>query len=115
MQIAIASSSPRIFIEAVIRKIELIDFFDLWVSGEEVERSKPEPDVFLRTAELLNVLPCDCVVIEDSTNGVIAAKKAGMKCIGFKNPNSGHQDLREAALVVSKISEISYFSIEKLF
>lgn len=113
--IAIASSSPRIFIESVIKKIHIVEYFQNWISGEEVPKSKPEPDVFLKAAELLNVNPERCVVIEDSKSGTIAAKSAGMTCIGYKNVNSGNQDLSRADLVVDRISEISYKRMKELF
>lgn len=105
--LTIASSSPRQFIEAVIDKIEIRQYFAIWLSGEEVARSKPEPDIFLKVAALLNVDPHDCLVIEDSTSGIIAAKRAGMRCIGYKNLTSGNQDLSGADLIVNKIEEIS--------
>jgi HAD superfamily hydrolase (TIGR01509 family) len=105
--IAIASSSPLQFIEAVLEKLGLKNYVKLWLSGEEVERSKPEPDIFLKVAELLNVNPNDCIVIEDSSSGVSAAKKAGMRCIGFRNINSGNQNLSGADLIVNKIDEIN--------
>lgn len=111
----IASSSPRIFIEAVIKKINIAKYFDSWISGEEVKKSKPEPDVFLKIAELLEVNPEKCIVIEDSKSGTIAAKKAGMKCIGYKNINSGNQDLSKADKIVEKISEINYKNMKELF
>jgi len=90
----------------VIDKIRIEKYIRTWVSGENIEKSKPEPDIFLKTAELLQVNPRGCVVIEDSKNGVIAAKKAGMRCIGFRNMNSGSQDLSKADLVVDKIQDI---------
>jgi HAD superfamily hydrolase (TIGR01509 family) len=102
---AIASSSPRQFIEAVIEKIGIGHYLTSWISGEEVEHSKPEPDIFLRAAELLNVHPDVCVVIEDSASGTIAAKRAGMKCIGYRNPNSGQQDLSKADLIIDVIDK----------
>ena len=105
--IAIASSSPRQFIEAVLEKLGLKNYVKLWLSGEEVERSKPAPDIFLKVAELLNVNPNDCIVIEDSSSGVSAAKKAGMRCIGFRNINSGNQDLSGADIIVNKIDDIN--------
>jgi HAD superfamily hydrolase (TIGR01509 family) len=102
---AIASSSPRQFIEKVIEKIGLRKYFTIWVSGEEVERSKPAPDIFLKAAGLLNVNPIECIVIEDSSSGTIAAKRAGMKCIGYRNPNSGNQDLSKADLIIDVIKK----------
>jgi HAD superfamily hydrolase (TIGR01509 family) len=111
----VASSSSSMFIKEVIKKLRLEKYIAVWVSGENVERSKPEPDVFLKTAELLQVSPEKCVVIEDSRNGVLAARKAGMKCIGFKNANSGNQDLTKADLVVDSIHGISLKSMAALF
>jgi beta-phosphoglucomutase family hydrolase len=100
---AIASSSPRQFIEKVIEKIGVKQYFTIWISGEEVERGKPEPDIFLKAAGLLNVKPDACIVIEDSASGTIAAKRAGMKCIGYRNVNSGNQDLSNADLIIDEI------------
>ena len=104
--IAIASSSPILFIEAVLAKFEIQDYFKIILSGEEVLKGKPAPDIYLETARLLSLNPSDCLVIEDSKNGVIAAKVAGMKCIGFQNPNSGDQDLSKADFVVNSIDQI---------
>lgn len=105
--VAVASSSSGQFIQEVLKKIKLEKYITKWVSGETVERSKPEPDIFLKTAEVLRVNPKGCVVIEDSKNGVIAAKRAGMKCIGFVNVNSGKQDLSKADIVVDRITGIN--------
>ncbi|MEK3734844.1 MULTISPECIES: HAD family hydrolase [Paenibacillus] len=103
---AIASSSPPVFIEAVLRKFGLQDHFDAVVSGEEVEKGKPAPDVYLKAAELLGVEPQHCMVLEDARHGVAAAKAAGMTCIGFVNPNSGNQDLSQADHIVKSVSEV---------
>lgn len=105
--IAIASSSPRVFIEAVLKKFEIIDLFSCIVSGEEVPKGKPAPDVYLEAASQLGVRPQDCVVLEDSRNGIIAAKAAGMRCIGYVNLNSGIQDLSQADLIVSSVRDIN--------
>ena len=112
--IAIASSSPREFIEAVVKKIGIDQYFKILVSGEEIERSKPEPDIFLKAATLLNVSPTECLVVEDSKSGTIAAKKAGMKCIGYQNVNSGNQDLSNADFIVNDIKEIDIRKVSKL-
>jgi beta-phosphoglucomutase family hydrolase len=109
--IAIASSSPKLFIETVLKKIKIEPYFDFLVSGEEVERSKPEPDIFLKAAQLLNVNPSQCLVVEDSKSGTLAAKKAGMVCIGYWNPNSGNQDLSAADIIISDFNEIDFKKI----
>ncbi|MDF2565921.1 MAG: family hydrolase [Massilibacillus sp.] len=104
---AVASSSPKKIINVILSKFELDDYFKLIVSGQEVSHGKPAPDIFLETAKRLHVAPADCVVIEDSKNGTIAAKKAGMECIGFQNLNSGNQDLSIADVIVDSIAEIN--------
>lgn len=104
---AIASSSPRDFIEVVVSKFQLEDYFSYILSGEEVENGKPAPDIYVETAKKLGIAPEECIVIEDSKNGVLAAKEAGMKCIGFKNINSGEQDLSMADYIVNSIIEIN--------
>jgi len=104
--IAIASSSPKLFIEAVLKKIKIEKYFAFLVSGEEVGNSKPEPDIFLKAARLLNAEPSQCLVIEDSKSGTMAARRAGMKCIGYQNPNSGNQDLSEADIILSDLKDI---------
>lgn len=110
-RIGLASSSSRFFIEAVITSLGIAGYFEAVASGEEVALSKPAPDVFLRAAELLGVKPEHCVVIEDSANGVRAAKAAGMRCIGFVNLNSGMQDLAAADLIVEAIGEIDIMGL----
>lgn len=114
VKIAVASSSPLDVIELVLDKIKIKQYFDVVVTGDFVEKSKPEPDIFLYAAEKLGAKPQECIVIEDSHNGVIAAKKAGMKCIGFKNLNSGNQDLSEADKIINSHSEIGFDKLQKI-
>ncbi|MDP4179585.1 MAG: HAD family phosphatase [Bacillota bacterium] len=106
--LAVASSSPRLFIETILETIKIREYFNAILSGEEVQRGKPYPDIFLKTAEMLKVNPHECIVIEDSTNGVKAALSAGMKCIGYANLNSGSQDLSRASTIVDSICEINH-------
>lgn len=105
--LAIASSSPLNIIQFVVKCFNIEHYFQILISGEDLPQSKPAPDIYLKTAKQLNIPPKACVVLEDSTNGTIAAKKADMFCIGFKNLNSGNQDLSLADLIVNKISEIN--------
>lgn len=79
-----------------IGKLENLNVFNKLVSGTLVKNPKPAPDVFLKAALELGVLPSECIVIEDSSNGAKAAKAAGMACVGFLNPSSGEQDLSMA-------------------
>ncbi|MBZ4667344.1 MAG: hypothetical protein PWP07_865 [Epulopiscium sp.] len=103
---AVASSSPIELIETVMEKFNIRHYFSYIISGDEVHKSKPDPDIYLTAAQKIHVEPKDCVVLEDSKNGVLAAKAAGMKCIGFHNPNSGDQDLSNADVIVESIREV---------
>ncbi|OWZ83859.1 HAD family hydrolase [Natranaerobius trueperi] len=107
LETAVASSSPKKIIELVVNKLDINCFFDYLISGEQVQKSKPYPDIFLQTAKQLRVSPNQCLVIEDSSNGVKAAKAAEMKCIGFQNPNSGNQDLSVADFIINSKDEVT--------
>lgn len=100
--LAIASSSPLNVIEFVVKTFKIDKYFKFLISGEDILHSKPAPDIYLKTAKKLQINPKDCIVLEDSKNGSIAAKDAGMYCIGFANPNSGNQDLSRADIIDTK-------------
>jgi len=106
IKLALASSSSLYLINLILQKMHLKSIFDVVLSGEEVANGKPFPDIFIKTAELLNVQPDRCVVIEDSKNGVTAAKNAGMLCIGFKSPNSKNQDINRSDYIVADLIKI---------
>ncbi|WP_332900105.1 HAD family hydrolase [Haladaptatus sp. CMSO5] len=104
--VALVSSSQRNWIQMVLDEFELADSFDRVVSAQDIDAaSKPAPDIFLHAAELLDVPPEDCVVVEDSTHGVDAAVTAGMYCIGYQNEGSG-QDLTKADEVVTSPADL---------
>ncbi|WGU96436.1 HAD family phosphatase [Paenibacillus dendritiformis] len=109
--IGLASSSPRAFINEVLRKYNFFEYFDSIISGEEVTKGKPAPDIYLEVPNQLNIKPNECWVLEDSKNGVQAAKAAGMKCIGFINQNSGNQDLSRADIIVNNIRDIKVMDL----
>jgi HAD superfamily hydrolase (TIGR01549 family) len=115
IKIGIASSSPTEVIDLVIKKLGISGYFSSVVGGEEIKRGKPAPDIFLKAAERLKKEPTDCIVIEDSKNGTLAAKAAGMKCIGFKNPNSGNQDLTKADLIIENYKSLNIKTLRNLF
>jgi len=84
-RLALASSSNRPIIDAVLRAAELADAFEITVSSEEVARGKPAPDVFLEAARRLDVSERRCAVVEDSANGLRAARAAGMRVLAIPN------------------------------
>ncbi|MBN1895465.1 HAD family phosphatase [bacterium] len=108
MRLAIGSSSDRRLIDLVMAHFEIIPFFDAIVSGEDVLNTKPAPDIFLEAARRLGCRPAECIVIEDSKNGVLAAKQAGMACIGFVSPNSRSQDLGRADWVIDDLARLDH-------
>ncbi|MDR1542097.1 MAG: HAD family phosphatase [Clostridiales bacterium] len=107
LKMAVASSSSLALINLVLNKLNIEEFFGAIATGEEVKHSKPAPDVFLKAAEKLGVSPSECVAIEDSESGVLAAKKAQMLCIGYFNPNSGEQDLSPADRIIKSFNEVN--------
>jgi beta-phosphoglucomutase family hydrolase len=111
IKLGVASSSHKRMIEYVLKKLEIIELFDSIVGAEDIERSKPDPEIFLISAKRLNVKPEECTVVEDSKLGVEAAKKAGMKCLGYINPSSGKQDLSKADFVADNFCKLD---IQKL-
>ncbi|MGT2932984.1 HAD family hydrolase [Streptococcus catagoni] len=104
-ELALASSSPKADIERNLRELGISDYFQHLVSGEEVEHSKPQPDVFLKAAELLRADPKNCIVFEDTKNGSRAAKTAQMTCIGFANPDYPLQDLSACDYIFNDFSQ----------
>jgi beta-phosphoglucomutase family hydrolase len=109
--LGIASSSPYRIIEMVIEKFDLRRYFDGIVSGEDFKNGKPAPDIFLAAAALLKVSPGQCVVIEDATHGVEAAKAARMKCIGFKNIHSPGQKLEKADMIIDDFKAVGVHEV----
>lgn len=85
-RLAVASSSNRPIIEAVLTESGLEELFEVTVSSEEVERGKPAPDVYLEAAQRLGVGPEHCAAVEDSGNGIRAARAARMRVLAIPNP-----------------------------
>lgn len=98
--LALASSSYADVIEIILQKTGLKKYFDVVVSSQMTGASKPEPDIFLLAAKKLKAEPENCLVIEDSKNGIAAAKAAGMFCVAFAGPGSELQDQSQADLIV---------------
>ncbi len=107
LKIALATSSPRYFAKYILKAVKVAVFFDELVTADEITNGKPDPEIYIKAAEALGVLPGECIAIEDAYFGILAAKSAGMKCIGLKNPNSGNQDTSMADYVVSSLRDIN--------
>ncbi|MFH0748762.1 MAG: HAD family phosphatase [Candidatus Bathyarchaeota archaeon] len=106
IKLGIASSSDKDLIKYILRKLKLSNAFHSMLSSDDIIHGKPDPEIFLKSAQQLNTNPSVCLVVEDSTFGVEAAKKAGMKCLGYRNPQSGNQDLSLADIIIDDFSKV---------
>lgn len=104
---AVASSGNRAYVALGLRTMRLDAFFPVVVTCEDVTHGKPAPDLFLTAAQRLGIDPAHCLVLEDAAVGVQAARAAGMRVIGVRNPHAAlAQDLSEADAVVRSLTEI---------
>jgi beta-phosphoglucomutase len=115
IQLVLASSASKATIARVFNRFGLAPYFSHLVSGEDFAQSKPNPEIFLHAAALTETPVTECIVIEDSANGVAAAKAAGIYCIGYASPHSAGQDLRLADRVVQDFSELSAAQIAAIY
>jgi HAD superfamily hydrolase (TIGR01509 family) len=106
LRLALASSSPMRLIDAVLRMGRLADRFDVVLTGEDEAHGKPSPDVYLSAARALGVPPERCLAIEDSINGVRAAKAAGMVAIAVPPPETRGGDVGGADLILGSLTEL---------
>ena len=108
IQLIVASSASKVTIDRVFKRFGLYQYFTHVVSGEDFPNSKPHPAIFEHAASLSVASKENCIVIEDSTNGVIAAKAAGIFCVGYNSEHSKMQDLSLADFVINHFGELSF-------
>lgn len=104
--IGVASNSDRWRLELVLSSAGIRELFDVTVAGDEVTEPKPAPDIYLRVSELLGVSPGDCVVIEDSPTGVVAAGAAGMSVVVVRRGHFPDEVLMAADRIVDSLDEM---------
>ena len=112
---ALGSSAPPANLEAIISLLGLASFLDAIVSGEQVARGKPAPDIFLAAAERLGIPPAHCLVIEDAPAGVAAAHAGGMRCLAVRR--AGQPDapgLDAADALVDALTDASVALVDRL-
>jgi len=107
---AVASSAPRLNVDAILEALGIAEFFDALTSAEDVSRGKPDPQVFLTAAARLGVAPARCVVVEDALAGVEGARRGGMRAIGVR---SSHKHL-EADVVVDSLDDLADDAFDRL-
>lgn len=114
MQLILASSSSKVTINRIFKRFGLHQYFSHIVSGEDFPKSKPHPAIFQHAAYLAETPVENCIVIEDSTNGITAAKAAGIYCIGYDSLHSKMQDYSKADKVICHFNELNYSIIRNL-
>jgi len=114
MQLILASSASKGTIERVFNRFDLHSFFSHKVSGEDFPKSKPHPAIFEHAASLSMAPKENCIVIEDSTNGIQAAVSAGIYCIGYDSFHSKNQDLSKADLIIQHFNELNFNRVKQL-
>lgn len=111
---ALATSSHPKDANAVLKALDIEEFFSYVAAKHSVERVKPYPDIFLHVAKEIKKLPENCLVIEDAEKGILAADAAGMKSIAVPNIYTMSNDFSKATLVVNSLEEVSYELIDQL-
>ncbi len=109
LKLGLASSSPRAWIDMVLRRFELAGSFSAVVCADDVPegRTKPMPDIYLKCLERLGARADEALAVEDSTFGVAAAKAAGLRCAAFRNGHNAGQDLSKADFEFSSFLELN--------
>lgn len=115
IKIGLASSSPRNWIDLVLARYKMAEDFAVVASGDDAPgKTKPAPDLYLLAATGLGTAPENCVAIEDSVLGVTAAKRAGMRCVGFRNGHNDEQDLSQADAEIRGFEKLDARSLGKI-
>jgi len=108
VQLIVASSSEMEIIDKVFERFDLNNYFTHKISGNDFPESKPNPAIFLKAASYSKAPIEECVIIEDSTNGIKAAKAAGIFCIGYKSEGVDSQDQSLADIIIYDFKDLNY-------
>jgi len=111
--LAVGSSAPRANLGLILERLHLHDYFDAYITGEDVSKGKPAPETFLKAAEKLSLPPSHCVVVEDAVQGVEAGKAAGMPVVAVTTTRN-RPDLVEADIIVDSLVELQAEDFIKL-
>jgi len=114
IQLIVASSSEMQIIDKVFERFDLDQYFTHKISGNDFPESKPNPAIFLKAASYSKAPIEECIIIEDSTNGIKAAKAAGIFCIGYKSEDANFQDQSLADIIVYDFSDLNFERIKNI-
>lgn len=112
--LAVASSSKHDWVDTHLTRIGLFDRFDAILCADDVQQAKPFPDLYLAACAALDAEPSRSLALEDSPNGIRAAKDAGLWCITIPNPQTAHLDLSQADIRLETLSGITIDRLDKL-
>ncbi|WP_027136622.1 HAD family hydrolase [Gaetbulibacter saemankumensis] len=115
LTLVLASSASMPNIDRIFERFELNQYFKAKLSGADLKASKPHPEIFINATKASGFEAQECMVIEDSTNGIEAAHGAGVFCVAFDSFNSKNQDYTKANLVIKNFEEIHYHKAKELF
>lgn len=108
LTLVLASSASMPSIDRIFKRFDLNSYFKAKFSGADLKASKPHPEIFIKAAEATGYGKNECMVIEDSTNGIHAANAAGIFCVGFDSIHSENQDYSTADKVITDFEAITY-------
>ncbi len=114
LTLVLGSSAAMTSINQIFERFDLDPYFVAKLSGGDLKASKPHPEIFIKAAEASGFNKEECIVIEDSTNGIKAAKAANIFCVGFDSFHSKNQDYSIADMVITDFKEISFNKINAL-
>jgi HAD superfamily hydrolase (TIGR01509 family) len=105
-KLAIGSSSKKYLLDKGLEIHDLSKYFEVIVTGDDVVKGKPEPDIYLKVADLMNILPENSIVIEDAPNGILSGKRAGMKTVAIPNEQTKNLDFSISDFIISDLSKL---------
>jgi HAD superfamily hydrolase (TIGR01509 family) len=111
--LALATSSRKQKMELVMHTADLYDYFEAFVTGEEVQKGKPDPQIFQLAANRLGMPAARCVVVEDTVSGIRAAKAAGMACVAITSTHN-EEELQAADLLIDHFRTLRLHDLRKL-
>jgi HAD superfamily hydrolase (TIGR01509 family) len=107
LKVGVASSSTRDWVRGHLARLGILESFDCLRCRDDVASAKPEPDLYISVLECLGVLASEAIAVEDSPNGVMAAKRAGLRCVAIPNSITARLDLGQADLVLGSLADVT--------
>jgi HAD superfamily hydrolase (TIGR01509 family) len=107
LKLGVASSSTRDWVQGHLERLGILDRFDCLRCRDDVANAKPEPDLYVAVIECLGVHASEAIAIEDSPNGVLAAKRAGLRCVAIPNSITARLDLGQADLILGSLADVT--------